>query len=81
MFYVSCSKEKMVKTLSASHSHLDLVLTRFKKREQMNKKQFQWLYQSAIPPTMEDILLEFRDSDSRWVFLMNDGQGVVISYE
>jgi len=50
MFYVSCSKEKMVKTkqnktknkktLSAGRSHLDLVLTRFKK-EQMNKKQFQ----------------------------------------
>jgi len=42
MFYVSCSKEKMVKTLSAGRSHLDLVLTRFKKKkEQMNKKQFQ----------------------------------------
>jgi len=41
MFYVSCSKEKkMVKTLSVNRSHLDLVLTRFKK-EQMNKKQFQ----------------------------------------
>jgi len=31
MFYVSCSKEKMVKALSAGRLHLDLVLTRFKK--------------------------------------------------
>jgi len=40
MFYVSCSKEKMVKTLSAGRSHLDLVLTLLKKRTK-NKKQFQ----------------------------------------
>jgi hypothetical protein len=40
LFCSSCSKEKVVKTLSAGCSALDLVLTYFKKRrKEINKKQ------------------------------------------